>query len=453
MTKGGRGITKIFLGIFLILMLIAPSMSEMDFEFKCQGSNGATMSSYSRLSEPSLQDSGYARGLRAGSFNYLENGDINLVEKIAYKYGNGTPKANTSYIHKMDLDFAGEKGISEFYGKEYFKNNRAISAWKKIRYEDINEDYLNLGKRNLAKNINVIADLRMDTTPGNGYDLKYNATVKEGVIETYDASGWSNRTGSRRIDWEYNAMMYGDVSVTNNLRENAPLEAHGGDEEWLPCCSSGTQPAIEPIYSPWPTKAVVKMLEADVILPNKNCTGITRTCFNNGTCIDTPRPCPTECSSGSCPGYECIYTYDQGGQRGNENRYNGTTVSLRVEQHTYQRISDLQVFYNIVIKNVGDIKIKEVTVQDTLPANMVYVSSSYYSKEDKELGEPSKSSDGTILTWSIGDLIPDQSKTIQLTVAGNADAGKSKVIASGYASGTAVVTPAREAEKEFGPAG
>jgi hypothetical protein len=414
---GGSNIRRIFLCLSLILVLIIVPRSEMDFEFKCEGSDGATMSSYSYFKESSLQESGYTRGLKAGSFNYLENSKyLSFSEKIKYKYSNGTAKGNSSYNHNMVLDFVGDRGISEFYGKEFFKNNRAISAWKKIRYEKIDPSYIGLGRSNMAKEIFVRGVLTMDTTPGAGYDLKYNANVKEGVIETWDASGWSNRTGARRIDWEHTSLMHGSVSVVNNLRERAPLVAHAGEEDWLPCCYTGTSPAIEPIYSPWPTMRVVKTLEADRILPQRYCG---QGCYANGTCNTSSGCKDIKCTPENCQGFECMYTTDLGGLRGiaGSDIYNASTTGLYVRQTYVEDPSVKQVTYEINIKNTGDIKTNNIRVDDILPAGMSYTASNYADSRDGTLEKPKEQPNGdgtTTITWSIGDLVSDQSKTIRM---------------------------------------
>ena len=158
------------------------------------------------------------------------------------------------------MDFDGTKGISEFYAKGFFPSNRALSAWKKIRYDDLSHNfskrheviYLSSVDRTRSNNIPSVcynqdamkADLLNranysceQTVPedrngdghynlgpgyssskilvnaevgigpnnqrntGNEYDFKYRATVTDGVIEIRDATGWTNRTGSLRIDW------------------------------------------------------------------------------------------------------------------------------------------------------------------------------------------------------------------------------------------------------------
>jgi uncharacterized repeat protein (TIGR01451 family) len=376
-------------------------------------------------------DSGYARGLKAGSFNYLDKGDINFEEAITYTYGNGTPKANSTYTHDMNLAFKGEKGISEFYGAEYFKNNRAVAAWKKIRYDKIKKEYKNLGESRMASAINVTSALSMDTTPwpdGTGYDLKYGADVKNGVANIYDSTGWSNRTGARRIDWEYAASMQGDISFRNDLKELAPQEAHGGEFDWLPCfCISGTQPPIEQLDKPWPTQDVINTLEANRILPQSNCT------------------------SGECKGDEC--TYDQGGLQSGFLAYNESATGMRIVQEYSESADIKEVAYSITISNSGDVRIRSVTVDDILPANMAYIDSSFRDIEDNTLAEPRqlKNPDGTTtLSWPIGDLNSGDNKIIRLRVrytGGTAEftANKVKAIGSAAALGTIIETEARPA--------
>jgi uncharacterized repeat protein (TIGR01451 family) len=141
---------------------------------------------------------------------------------------------------------------------------------------------------------------------------------------------------------------------------------------------------------------------------------------------------------------------------GNDAILSGTTYGLVIE-HIYQETTSSQVIYNITIKNVGDIKVRDIIVEDTLPVNMIYVRSIYLFPKDGVLGEPrqDKNADSTTLTWSIGDLVSDQSKTIQLIVThvGESGAERSKVIVSGSALDTQVVTPPREAQLEIGPLG
>ena len=125
----------ICIAIALMMVCIIPSQSIMQFTYECEGKN-ATSTTYSYLKEPRTEETGYTRGLKSGSFNYLENGTINLREEIGYDHGNGTIISNSTVDHSLTVEFEGERGISEFFGRGYFGNNRWISAWKKIRYEE-----------------------------------------------------------------------------------------------------------------------------------------------------------------------------------------------------------------------------------------------------------------------------------------------------------------------------
>ncbi|MCX6674641.1 MAG: hypothetical protein NTY37_12790 [Methanothrix sp.] len=124
-----------------------------------------------------------------------------------------------------------------------------------------------------------------------------------------------------------------------------------------------------------------------------------------------------------------------------------------IVQEYLEDAANAQVIYSIVISNSGDIKIRAISVDDTLPANMAYLSSSFKYSEDGTLAEPRKlnNSDGTTtLTWSIGDLNSGQLKTIQL-VAKYAEPGgvfaANKVRASGSTLGTIVETTSGPATK------
>jgi uncharacterized repeat protein (TIGR01451 family) len=241
--------------------------------------------------------------------------------------------------------------------------------------------------------------------------------------------------------------MHGDISVTNNLRELVPQEAHGGAEEWLPCCYSGTQPTIEQLDAPWPTIAVINTLEANTKLPQQNCT---RQCYPNGTCA---QKCENlKCTPGECQGFDCIHTYDQGSQRG-IGAYNTSTTGMRIVQEYSEDAENSQAIYSIEISNSGDIKIRSISIDDILPANMAYLSSSFKYSEDGTLAEPRmlNNSDGTTtLTWSIGDLDTGELKTIRLItkyVKPGAVFAANKIRASGSAQGTIVETNSGPATK------
>ena len=67
--------------IALMMVCIMPTQSILQFTYQCEGKN-ATATTYSYLKEPRIEENGFARGIKSGSFNYLENGNINLEENI-----------------------------------------------------------------------------------------------------------------------------------------------------------------------------------------------------------------------------------------------------------------------------------------------------------------------------------------------------------------------------------
>lgn len=254
---------------FLFFTFAVPSDSLMEFQYKCVGTD-ATATTYSYLKEPRAEETGYTRGLKSSSFNYLEDGSINLEENIKYFYGNGTNITNASVDHSMKVEFNGTRGISEFFAKGFFGNNRWISAWKKIRYEESPNIQSRLWENHSSNDINVDASVVMDTNKRMNYQFKYNAEIENGVMEAKDSTGWTNRTGAKRYDWTYESLTKGKrLEITNNLFESERIvPAAGPGGEWLPCFCSGTMPAIEQLDSDWPTYRTIKVLEADRIFPS-----------------------------------------------------------------------------------------------------------------------------------------------------------------------------------------
>lgn len=266
--------------IALMVLFIMPSQSIMQFTYECEGKN-ATATTYSYLKEPRIEETGFARGLKSGSFNYLENGDINLKENIDYYYGNGTNITNSTVKHALVVDFKGDRGISEFFGRGYFANNRWISAWKKIRYEESKNMKVNGWSMvpRPSNSIKVDASVFMNSSENasSTYIFDYYAEIGNGAIETDDAAGWTNRSGPRKYDWQYQTRTVGkDLKITNDLVESEGLITAGGPEgDWLPCCYSGTVPTITTRHDVdyvWPSDVVIATLEADKQLPTKKLT-------------------------------------------------------------------------------------------------------------------------------------------------------------------------------------
>lgn len=499
---------KSILLLLLIAILVMPMQSKMTFDFKCKGTGG-TFTSYSYVKEPRLEEDGYTRGLKTGSFNYLENAQkIDFQEHISYKYGNGTNRTNSSIDHDLYIDFDGDRGISKFYGTGFYKNNRAVSAFKEIRYENIwkyenispysvspvttknaNKFYkTTLGRSYNASDFTVNARLTMDTAPGVGYNLKYKAEVKDAVVETRDRTGWTNRTGARRTDFEHSTLIRGgELTVYNNLSDTAPFPTGPGSvPDWLPCCYSGTLPPIDGLDTGWPSSGTFGTLKPAKLLPNckDKCIEIckNKTCKNPGNpaeckscsqeCIDN---CTWKCEENNCPGYECINTYQEGLETAAieelataeasifvEKLYDANTRNLKNEMFykTEDSTEVTEVDYYIRVKNSGDTKLYGVTLNDTLPGKMMYGTSGYYntSSEEHEIAEKLEpetveNDDGTtkLIQWKLGDLNTGQEKKIKLTVRhkteepGMRDKYKENAVeASGLALGKVLVKDAKK---------
>lgn len=358
------------------------------------------MTHYSYLKEPGVEKSGYTLGYKLGSFSYLENGTIAFSDDITYYDGQYDgdhsevdSNRNRTVENHQRLYFDGTKGISEIYAKGFYPSNRALSAWKKVRYDDISYNFTkrlkeererivylgsiskdhrvepsrsveyvngsyNLyrdGRSYLSNKINVEADVTMGPAPGaeGEYYFDYKADVTNGVVEIKDATGWTNETPSKRIDWERDALMTGNVTVTNKLEARGLLfPAAPGCNDWLPCCFSGTNPPIENIGPDcgkcgelvgcgignssgtcnnciWPTECITEgvLSPEKKLLPDTNCSGNLSTCHSKcqklyksdslkrGYCMeDCNKTCGNfTCTDGvDCPGFECFYTYCPG---------------------------------------------------------------------------------------------------------------------------------------------
>jgi hypothetical protein len=253
--------------LLVIFLLILPSQSAMKFKFEGHGKDGV-MTTYCHLKEPRVEETGFSRGLKTGSFNYLdarEKGSIDVTENIDYFYGNGTNISGSSVSHSLNVDFNGTKGISEYYSRGFYDNNRVLSAWKKIRYEDTTSLNQPEYPKYMSDLIKVRAITQMDTEIGS-YSMVYHAGVMNGVIETRDDTGWTNRTGAKRTDWEHETLSRGKyLNVTNELSDYE-LKTAAGSYDWLPCWFCGTLPVIEP-GKDWPTQTTVMVLQKDTVFP------------------------------------------------------------------------------------------------------------------------------------------------------------------------------------------
>jgi hypothetical protein len=259
---------KILIFFLILSMFIFPGYSEMKFTFVGIGEEGV-MTTYTKLVEPRVQETEMSRGLEAGSFNHLDasntGGKIEVREDMTYDYGNRTiNNSGSNVVHNLKVDFKGTRGISEFYARGFYNNNRYLSAWKKIRYEDTKSLKQPAYPTYNSSAISVRAISDMNTEKGS-YSMLWKAKVAEGVIQTQDAVGWSNLTGARRVEWEHETLSRGKLlDITNGLSDYNLTTAAGG-YDWLPCFCSGTIPTIEGID--WPTQRMVKVLQANTLLP------------------------------------------------------------------------------------------------------------------------------------------------------------------------------------------
>ena len=365
------------------------------------------------MKESRIQETGYTRGLKSGSFNYLNKGTkIDFNEALSLNYGNATNISNSTLSHNLNLSFEGDKGISEIYGSGLFPNNRGLSAWKKIRYETSDNLKTNGKKiRELdASNIWVDATVDMNTHETSEYVFSYAAGAKDAVIETYDAAGWSNRTGSRRIDVEHTTLLTGNFEVTNIFQEIMPA---GSDVigDWLPCCFNSTLPPIRQSGDVWPAQVVIDTLKEYNTQPkikarscntttcgkwilNNSTKELEQTCKLNisakgQTCKEELKDCPT----GGCPGFQCITTfneaqYESSPETESEKRLNDIqlTYSYSTNKALFPSVTaeswvDVdrdgkpdaadQVVYEIIVKNTGRTALNNLTLKGILPNNAV----------------------------------------------------------------------------------
>ena len=402
----------------LLLALILSSEAKLYSELTCHNTD-STMIYYSRLRDANLMESDYTQGLKTGSINYLVNGSMDFSDTLNYYYGETSDEGkliqseNTSLVHEQHVNFKGEKGISEFYGKGFFKNNRAMSAWKKIRYDDLRNipGPYGLGPTYLSPNITVDARVDMNRKPGLKYDFNYYATVDNGVLDFYDSTGWTNKSGARRIDYEQTGLLKGKrLKVTNILSdEDLKAPAAGLLEDWLPCGCWGITP-VEGLDSGWPNPLTYLVLKPKMILP-KNYTNDT---------------------------YAGIFSYPGGAVQ----RYPGSTAPaesqvetaygvtrISVQKFVEKEIKDPDdlVEYTILVRNTGDTPLFDVRLTDILPEGMV-ISDWEEIDENGDLVPSNESQFSAIdvtersIILRLGNLDRDVSKWLVLKARMNTDA-------------------------------
>jgi hypothetical protein len=467
--------------IFIYFSAVAVATT-IDSHFACSNTNGET-TFYSYLKEPKLQDSGYSKGLKTGSFNYFRGGPVTLDDTTYYYDGESdedhspdSGDTNSSARHNLYVKFDGQdantaRGISEFYAKGFYTNNRAVSAWKKIWFVDSSS--MGLFYPSNSMEVKAKANLNM----AGLFNLKYNATAQNAFVVFTDAAGWSNRTGSRRIDWQQSGLLKGDaVNITNDLRVVSNFKPRaGGKEDWLPCClQSGTLPPIEPIEGEgryWTRQSPPAVLWPPQRLPTAVCSpyGCTPPVCNGNICdknlikigkvdristtpdlrvqaaqISSPQTSPEiplakveaiDCNP-KCGGpislvqpcFTCIYTTGQEVQLPDVQgviQGTGRPELPPVQVEGFFSLRDKFIDYIINVRNLGDVSVDEVLVMAELGADMIpLISSSTVNDEPVIIRQ-----DQQKLYWDLGTLRPvtgpEGIKIIKFTVEVNTDSSDS----------------------------
>ena len=305
-----------------------------------------------------------------------------------------------------------------------------------------------------------------------------------------------------------------------------PLTDEDGD--WLSCCISGKNPEIEVQGSGWPNKGTYATLEPNIKLPQweRGCegsseclSGCTSECLSNYTndtalaacisgcsnsctslknctercleknysngadlsaCIDKCMNCKDfSCNETYCPGYECIYTYENEFLgAGDKERPPGLDVDVGPViwfEKTIEPAEPDHANYKILVKNNGETMLHDVKVVDILPLGLNFTYSGIINQtaleeaneeankivsleaSESEINavtnrvikntstsidvtwkEPSKAPDGTAaqnLTWELGTMMPGETTYIFIytTIDGdtNVDTGNNWAYAEG----------------------
>lgn len=368
----GMGIAR-FAALFFVLFSILSSgvlSSTIESRFSCDNINSTT-TYHTYLRESKLVESGYTTGFKTGSFNYFKGPKAVINDRQIYYDGavDGDHPVtaddhNASVSHILTVDFIGEKGnatgISEFFAKGYYTDNRAVSAWKKIW--DANKDYP-------SNNITVRAAATMNMK--GIYDLKYNAKAENAYAIYTDKVGYSNKTGARRIEWEQSGLMTGEkVQFINDLKASSAYKPRAPGADWLPCtCFSGTIPAIEPIEgkdSEWPSREALAMLEPAQRLPTAACTP-----YGCKKCPDGSDNC-TVCSLPNCNNFPGVYGYGSGISSSGVNMDLPKLPQVLVESYYVENEEDVTE-YAISVRNLGTSELTEVIAYVDITNTNAYV--------------------------------------------------------------------------------
>jgi hypothetical protein len=363
----------IFLCAALLSLLSSTCLATtIDSKFTCNNENAST-TYYTYLKESALEESNYTRGLETGSFNYFRGESANIVDTQFIRDGRidasnpeGTDN-NTSATHHLIVRFDGNKetarGISEFYAKGSYRDNRAVSAWKKVWFA--NDTY---PSNNIS--VNATAYLNMKGI----FDFKYNTFSKNSYFVFTDSAGWTNRSGARRMDWYQSGLMRGEkVQVTNDLRVSSDwISRAPGIEDWLPCtCLSGlTYPPFEPKDSEWPSVEARAVLLPLQLPPNANCSPYNCTGCPNGDC--------KKCSAiPNCNNFANIFGLGTPTSTTGEALELPKLESLQVEGYFSRVSGGDEISYTINVRNFETTTIEEVKVWTNVPTQAIVPNSAY----------------------------------------------------------------------------
>ncbi len=343
--------------------------------------------------------------------------------------------SNATIGHTSKVDFEGDiYKFSDFLVREHFRNNSWISAWEVRKYEEsptMKVDGLNLVVRPLNY-IDVDESAAMASSINeSSYAFNYNAMIKNGVIETKDATGWTNRTRIKKYDWENEARTSGnEINITNVLYDSEELiTASGPEGEWLPCC-----------YKVAPVSSIKsgnqhnekKNLKVGMVTSFQD---MQLTASVNGTTnLNNVEPPVMESQSycgDSCDGYDCICKYDD--TVGVTPTIIRTTLQrcgcrkLDIKAYIFDiNSSDTYLFNNsvnelakhvrcsITVSNSCDDPLNDITVIADMPIGMIYAGSYYGDCFDRNTSYLKAFDINTEkkFIWNIGDLSSGEKKTI-----------------------------------------
>ncbi len=441
--------------LFLIVVVFCATVSATTitstFECKSTENDSATMTYYNYIEEPKLEKCSYSEGYKTGTLVYLENGDIDFRDYISYYDGLKDATHNEPYVNyssalqrEQKVDFEGDKAIAKIYAKGYFPNNRALSAWKKIRYTEMWYDVTKIsdtdryayrvGEKYGPMNVEANTDIGMGPMNETGkpfdYYFDYNADVKNGALEVWDSTGWTNETCGKRVDWEQTALMKGNFTAVNKLVAEGVFIPAAGDDDWLSCCIGGNPPIVPSCPGGngncsigltagyWPNSGVYYTLDPDIILPNSKMLPIQNLGrsdeyrrysidiahiglsseyerYSNNLIRNIPNDRNyTECNTTDtecAEGYECIYTdLDEGYGYSSPGAGQGTGSSPAGQDgpgiEIFKRVDDFDkvnntVNYMIRIHNVGNTDLVDVKVVDILPEYLKFNYSQVYNSD------------------------------------------------------------------------